>query len=168
MVFDYMDYFVSMSVGLTGFSSDAIAPQLDTIDIKSAYLAAFDENLPNGMAEQILERYKTLFVAGGSKPGSEEQIVGQMLGGNGTNAAQILAMRQLIFLWYAGAWPTVVPDPGSPTGGQTFSTVLSADSYTQGLVWRVMQSHPMGSTTYDYGYWASNPPPLSAYLENPV
>ena len=85
-----------------------------------------------------------------------------------SNAAQILAMRQLIFLWYAGAWPTVQADPGSPTGGQTFSSVLSADSYTQGLVWRVMQSHPMGRTTYNYGYWANVPAPLSAYLENPV
>ena len=168
MVFDYMDYFVSMSVGLTGFSRDAIAPQLDTINIKAEYLQAFDDNLPNGTAEQILIQYKKLFEAGGSKPGSEEQIVGQMLGGTGTNAAQILAMRQLIFLWYAGAWPTVLADAGSPTGGQTFSTVLSADSYTQGLVWRVMQSHPMGRTTYNYGYWANDPPPLSAYLEDPV
>ncbi|QWP78066.1 hypothetical protein J5226_06625 [Lysobacter sp. K5869] len=167
MVFDYMDYFVSMSVGLTGFSSEAIASPFASIDIKAAYLAAFEENLPSGMAEQILERYKTLFVAGGSKPGSEEQIVGQMLGGSGTSAAQVFAMRQLIFLWYAGAWPTVA-DTGSPTHGQTFSTVLSADSYTLGLVWRVMQSHPMGSTTYNYGYWASVPAPLSAYLENPV
>ncbi|MBN7136668.1 hypothetical protein A7A76_18105 [Lysobacter enzymogenes] len=168
MVFDYMDYFVSMSVGLTGFSRDAIAPQLDTINIKAEYLQAFDVNLPNGMAEQILIQYKKLFEAGGSKPGSEERIVGQMLGGTGTDAAQILAMRQLIFLWYAGAWPTVQADPGSLTGGQTFSSVLSADSYTQGLVWRVMQSHPMGRTTYNYGYWADVPAPLSAYLENPV
>ena len=91
-----------------------------------------------------------------------------MLGVSGTNAAQSLAMRQLIFLSYAGAWPTVLADAGSPTGGQTFSTVLSADSYTQGLVWRVMQSHPMGRTTYNYGYLAHDPPPPSAYLEKTV
>lgn len=167
MVFDYMDYFVSMSVGLTGFTSDAIAPQIDSVNIKAAYLQAFDENLPDGMAEQILIQYKKLYEAAGGKPGHEEQIVGQMLAGSGTDAAQILAMRQLIFLWYAGAWPTVQSD-NSPSHGQTFSTVLSATSYTQGLVWRVMQSHPMGSSNYTYGYWANDPPPLSAYLENPA
>lgn len=167
MVFDYLDYFVSMSVGLTGFSRDAIAPDLDEINLKTVYLQAFDDNLPNGMAEQILERYKTLYEAAGGKPGTEEKIVGQMLGGSGTNPSQVLAMRQLIFLWYAGAWPTV-QYANNVTRGQTFSTVISADSYTHGLVWRVMQSHPMGSSNYTYGYWAADPPPLSAYLENPA
>lgn len=167
MVFDYMDYFVSMSVGLTGFASEAIAPEIDPVGIKAVYLQAFDEKLPDGMAEQILQRYKALFDAAGGKPGNEEQLVGQMLAGSGTSPAQVLAMRQLIFLWYAGAWPTVQYD-NSPSRGQTFSNVISAESYTQGLVWRVMQSHPMGSSTYNYGYWAADPPPLSAYLENPV
>lgn len=167
MVFDYMDYFVSMSVGLTGFSQDAIAPELDEPNLKAVYLQAFDENLPGGMAEQILQRYKTLYEAAGGKPGNEEAIVGQMLGGSGTTPAQVLAMRQLIFLWYAGAWPSVQYD-GSASRGQTFSTVLTTESYTHGLVWRVMQSHPMGSSNYAYGYWAADPAPLSAYLENPA
>lgn len=167
MVFDQMAFFISMSVGLTGFTSDAIAPELDTIDIKSAYLQAFDANLPSGMAEQILVQYGKLWEAAGARPGTEEAIVGRMLAGDGTSPAQILAMRQLLFLWYAGAWPTVQYDQ-SPTRGQTFSDVLSADSYTHGLVWRVMQSHPMGSSNYTYGYWANDPPPLSAYLENPA
>ncbi|MEH6421087.1 hypothetical protein [Pseudomonas sp. CGJS7] len=162
-----MAFFISMSVGLTGFTSEAIAPDLDPVDIKSVYLQTFDTSLPSGMAEQILEQYGKLWEAGGAKPGSEETIVGQMLAGNGTSPAQILAMRQLLFLWYAGAWPTVQYD-NSPSHGQTFSDVISADSYTHGLVWRVMQSHPMGSSNYTYGYWSTTPPPLQAYLENPA
>lgn len=162
---DYMEYFIRLSVGLTGFTRDAIAPQIDPVDIKTVYLQVFRDNLPNGMADQIIAGYYGLNEAEGNKPNNEENIAGVLL--QGTYPAEVLALRQLIYLWYMGAWPTVQYDQ-SATRGQTFSDIVSATSYTQGLVWRVMQSHPMGSSTYNYGYWASNPPPLQDYLENPA
>lgn len=162
---DYMEYFIRLSVGLTGFTRDAIAPQIDPVDIKTVYLQVFRDNLPNAMADQIIAGYYNLNQAEGGQDKNQEAIAGALL--DGTYPAEVLALRQLIFLWYMGAWPTVVYDQ-SPTRGQTFSSIVSATSYTQGLVWRVMQSHPMGSSNYTYGYWASNPPPLQAYLENPA
>ncbi|MGO1072421.1 hypothetical protein [Lysobacter sp. CA199] len=162
---DYMEYFIRLSVGLTGFTRDAIAPQIDPVDIKTVYLQVFRENLPNGMADQIIAEYYGLNQAEGGQDKNQEAIAGALL--DGTRPAEVLALRQLIYLWYMGAWPTVQYDD-SPTRGQTFSNIVSATSYTQGLVWRVMQSHPMGSSNYTYGYWASTPPPLQAYLENPA
>lgn len=162
---DYMEYFIRLSVGLTGFTRDAIAPQIDPVDIKTVYLQVFRTKLPNGMADQIICEYYNLNQAEGGKDGNNEAIAGALL--SGTYPAEVLALRQLIYLWYMGAWPTVQYDQ-SPTRGQTFSDIISATSYTQGLVWRVMQSHPMGSSTYTYGYWAADPPPLQAYLENPA
>ena len=117
------------------------------------------------MADQIIAGYFNLNQAEGGKDTNNEAIAGALLGG--THPAEVLALRQLIFLWYMGAWPTVHSDD-SPTRGQTFSEIVSATSYTQGLVWRVMQSHPMGSSNYTYGYWADDPPALKDYLENPA
>ncbi|MGO4263269.1 hypothetical protein [Lysobacter sp. TAB13] len=162
---DYMEYFIRLSVGLTGFTRDAIAPQIDPIDIKTVYLQVFRKNLANGMADQIIANYYGLNQAEGGQDKNQEAIAGALLAG--TYPDEVLALRQLIYLWYMGAWPTVLYDQ-SPTHGQTFSAIVSATSYTQGLVWRVMQSHPMGSSNYTYGYWASTPPPLQAYLENPA
>ena len=162
---DYMEYFIRLSVGLTGFTRAAIAPQIDPVDIKTVYLQVFRDKLPNGMADQIIAGYFNLNQAEGGKDTNNEAIAGALLGG--THPAEVLALRQLIFLWYMGAWPTVQSDK-SPTHGQTFSEIVSATSYTQGLVWRVMQSHPMGSSNYTYGYWADDPPALKDYLENPA
>lgn len=163
---DPMEIFISLSIGLTGFKRGALAPDDDTHDIKSLYLKTFRDRLPEkGMADSILAWYQiTDKHVLGNPPNREERVVELLFA---DKPEFEFPCRQLLFLWYAGAWPTVVDTPAA-THGQTFSEVISADSYTQGLVWRVMQSHPMGSTTYNYGYWANPPPPLSAYLENPV
>jgi hypothetical protein len=73
--------------------------------------------------------------------------------------------RKLIFLWYSGAWPTIIPKT-EDTPEMTSSEMLSAKSYTQGLAWQVMQSHPMGDSNYRYGYWANEPADLSGYTGN--
>ncbi len=65
----------------------------------------------------------------------------------------------MVFGSLSGAWPTV-------DGDMTSSQMLSAKSYTQGLAWQVMQSHPMGDSNYRYGYWAKEPADLSGYTGN--
>lgn len=161
---DPMETFISLSIGLTGFKRPALAPD-DSTNMTPVYLATFRDRVSKGMADSILAWYQiTDNKLTGNPPDREERVVELLFA---QKPEFEFPCRQLLFLWYAGAWPTVIDTPAS-THGQTFSEVISADSYTQGLVWRVMQSHPMGSTTYNYGYWAKPPPPLSAYLENPV
>lgn len=82
---------------------------------------------------------------------------------NGANF--VLTCRKLIFMWYSGAWPTIIP--ASATAPETtVSEIISAKSYTCGLAWQVMQSHPMGDSNFRYGYWAKAPIPLSDYTGN--
>lgn len=162
---DPMDTFVSLSIGLTGFKRGALAPDVDTHDIKSLYLQTFIDRVTQAKVDDILLWYRlTDRHVLGNPPDREERVVALLFA---DKPEYEFPCRQLLYLWYAGAWPTV-SDTGSPTGGQTFSEVISADSYILGLVWRVMQSHPMGRSTYHYGYWAQPPAPLSDYLENPV
>lgn len=163
---DAMTNFVGLSAVLTGFNSSILAPSLDPVDIKSLYFTTWTENVAKesgeaGLTASILQQYAELKAAG-----KDDQTIGEQMLGDQNPPAFVLACQQLMFLWYMGAWPEVTAQPGTETGGFTTSTTLSADSYTSGLVWKVMQAHPMGDSNYRYGYWAEQPPALSDYTGN--
>ena len=37
------------------------------------------------------------------------------------------------------------------------SQVVSAKAYTLGLVWQIVQAHPMGYSNLQFGYWSREP-----------
>lgn len=158
---DDMQQFIGLSAVLTGFSKSVLAPGIDPVDIKSDYLPFFQKKLAEefkdpDLFETLLKNFSDL-----SAKGLPDTQIGQHLLNN-DNYDFVTACRKLIFMWYSGAWPAVIPArDGQPES--TVSTLISAKSYTQGLVWQVMQSHPMGSSNYRYGYWSKEPPELDAY-----
>ncbi len=163
---DVMNTFVGLSSVLTGFAESVLAPALDPVDIKSLYLKTWTENIAHesgeaGLTDNILQQYTELQAAG-----KNEQQIGEQLLSDQNSPAFVLSCQKLIYLWYMGAWPDVTQQPGSDTGGFTSFDTLTADSYTSGLVWKVMQAHPMGDSNYRYGYWAEQPPALSDYTGN--
>ncbi len=163
---DTMTSFVGLSAVLTGFNQSVIAPQLDPVDIKSAYLAEWEKQVANesgnkDLTNNILNQYAQL-----KSENLSDQQIGEKMLDDSNGADFVMACRQLIYLWYMGAWPTVIEQPGTDTGGMTTFSTLSSDSYTSGLVWKVMQAHPMGDSNYRYGYWAEVPAPLSDYTGN--
>jgi hypothetical protein len=160
-----MDNFVGLSAVLTGFNQSIIAPDIDPVDIKSVYLPLFTQKIAKesgnpALTGQILQKYSTL-----SAQGLTPQQIGTAMLDPGNGAPFVLACRKLIFMWYAGAWPTIIPASGT-SPASTVSDIISEDSYTSSLVWQVMQSHPMGDSNYRYGYWAKPPVPLSDYTGN--
>ncbi|MGI1999118.1 hypothetical protein [Shewanella frigidimarina] len=162
---DTMMNFIGLSAVLTGFSANIIAPNVDPVDIKSQYLPFFtqkvtEESNDTGLVTQIFQTFAALK----TQKLTDQQIGTQMLlSENG--ASFVLACRKLIFMWYSGAWPTIIPATDA-TPATTVSNMISAKSYTTGLAWQVMQSHPMGDSNYRYGYWAEQPAALSAYTGN--
>jgi hypothetical protein len=74
--------------------------------------------------------------------------------------------RQLIKLWFAGAWyalPAEWTDRyGARAGGQT-STVTAA-SYQEGLLWKASAANPPGAKAPGYGSWARPPAIEERYL----
>ncbi len=157
-----MDSFIGLSAVLTGFSKEKLAPELDPVDIKSQYLAIWcdktDTQTPT-LSDKILATYAAL--AAETPPLSDQQIGEKMLA-DANGDAFVLACRQLIYLWYMGAWPSFV-DNDSETGQGTVYSTVSAEAYSAGLVWQVMQAHPMGDSNERYGYWAETPVALSKY-----
>lgn len=144
-----MDNFVGLSAVLTGFNQSIIAPSIDPINVKAEYFAKFTEEISN--YRDILNEYESL-----NGQGKSDQEIGETIL---SNSDFEMPCRQLIFLWYSGAW-------GSVQGGMVVSEMLSSKSYTQGLAWQVMQSHAMGDSNYRYGYWAQEPASLDRYTGN--
>lgn len=97
--------------------------------------------------------------------GLNDQQIGEAMLASSNGDDFVLACRKLIFMWYSGAWPTLIPATAS-AAASTVSEMISAKSYTTGLVWQVMQSHPMGDSNYRYGYWAIPPASLNDYTGN--
>ena len=58
-------------------------------------------------------------------------------------------------------------DQDDPAAVQNNPVVVSSNSYVEGWIWRILQAHPMGYSMMRFGYWANQPPPLSAYLKPP-
>lgn len=160
-----MDNFVGLSAVLTGFAQSILNPTLDEVNIKAEYLPVWREKVASesgdsSLPDSILNAYQTL--RADTTKLSDQQIGEQMLSESRSDAF-LLACRQLIYLWYMGAWPTVSEAPGTATGGRTDFYTLSSKSYTAGLVWQVMQAHPMGDSNYRYGYWAEPPVALNNF-----
>ena len=160
-----MNNFIGLSVVLTGFAESIIAPALDPVDIKSEYLPVFTQKISaEAQDPNLVNNILNTFAALKQEGLSNQEIGAQMLSpSNGENF--VLACRKLIFMWYSGAWPTIIPATASEPE-KTVSDMISAKSYTTGLVWQVMQSHPMGDSNYRYGYWAKPPAALADYTGN--
>ena len=132
-----MDNFVGLSAVLTGFNPTVIAPTVDPINIKKDYFAKFTKEICN--YQDILDKYAKLKAM--TPPLSDQQIGEKILSFDHFETP----CRQLIFLWYSGAWGSVQTTTctNKETGktqenSMVVSDMLSAKSYTQGLAWQVM------------------------------
>jgi hypothetical protein len=163
-----MDNFIGLSVVLTGFNQTILAPALDPVDIKSEYYPFFNRKIAEEskdplLTDKIYSKYASL--ASQTNPKLTNQQIGEAMLDPRNGDQFTLACRKLIFMWYSGAWPTLIPATGT-TPASTVSDLISDKSYTSGLAWQVMQSHPMGDSNYRYGYWTQPPADLNNYTGN--
>ena len=154
--------FLVLSAALTGVDIHTLAPEfsrgsgnilsdnpgVDPINIKDAYFsqaktaAAFDKLLQIAKDNRL----------------SQNDIIAKV---NASDDTKFLA-RSIVLLWYLGSWYD--PDdlnkasnhPESVDGPIT-QKVLSPKAYSQGLVWLIAGTHPMGYSNLQFGYWSRNP-----------
>jgi len=115
--------------------------------------------------DKLLAQYAKL---SGGKPvkdmtPAERRSIGEALlglDGGDPDAPTAATARSVTRLWYLGYW--------YPIDGKSAETVVSDQAYIRGLAWKAMQSHAMGYSTWQYGYWAESPPPLTAFTGNPA
>jgi len=72
--------------------------------------------------------------------------------------------RNIIVVWYLGQWDQLPAEWRSEHGASAadVSKVVSAEAYTEGLVWPTIGSHPQAAKQPGFGSW-SLPPGRGSY-----
>jgi len=152
-----LDLFVTLSSALTGIAKNRLAPAVDPIQIAIEYFnQASGDTAFSGLMQIIRDNR--------SDPATAANKVI-----NNADAGIKYLGRSIILAWYLGAWydPKKLAIYNSPTPGVfpvTPVKVISAKAYTQGWVWRVAQTHPMGYSELRFGYWSEDPPKLDDFI----
>ena len=140
-----LDQFVSLSSALTGVNPAQLKPAIDPIGIAGQYLAM----IKNAAS---FDNLLATFTAKSAELGADQA------------AAFVLAdpafgpiARSIIKMWLLGTWY----DPQNPGTAK----VVSLQAYKESLVWKVMQSHPMGYSMWSFGYWAGPPPAFDQFIQ---
>jgi hypothetical protein len=138
--------FVGLSSALTGVAASQLKPKIDPIDIAGQYFAT----LTGHVAAPVLTNLATTFQAASTPVAGATAVLADPVLGP--------VARSIMKLWLLGSWY----EPAKPTQAVN---VVSAQAYKESLVWKVMQSHPMGYSMFTYGYWAKPPPALDQFIQ---
>ena len=152
--------FADMSAALTGFQSSVLKPALDPVGLAREYYVFAVTQVGASAMTSLLDAYRAI------KTQPAQQIADTLLETSGTSPSpQAQLAQSIVAMWYLGSWYV----PGV-LGGFGFAPpalqVISSAAYTNGLAWRVMQSHPMGYSPFTFGYWSQPPGPLSSFGVN--
>jgi D-sorbitol dehydrogenase-like protein len=153
---DDLATFVDLSAILTGIDANSLAPGVDPFKVKIEYFDLAKKVQP--AFSQLLAFY-TQNKSADPKDTEQRDVAKKILNRNDP-AIRALA-RSIMLAWLTGSWY----DPVALEKGVNSSSVVSPNAYTQGWVWRVAQTHPMGYSTLQFGYWQDPPLELSA-IEN--
>jgi hypothetical protein len=159
--------FRDLSAALTGIDPSILVPNVD----------------PFGMNGEVFARAKaadatTLDTILSKFSGSIPRTVEQILADDKDESAKFL-MRSIILAWYLGAWyaPQDLKRNSYKPRNSYDSTrryskeilipfeVISPSAYTNSLVWRVAQAHPMGYSNLQFGYWGQEPPGIEKFIK---
>jgi hypothetical protein len=153
--------FVALSQALTGIAGSLLAPSLDPKNILQTNYNAFVTNAGPYAARLILGRFTSL-----KEQGFDDREIAARISADSDNGP---VAGSIIKLWLLGSWyaPLTQNDQDDPAAVQNNPVVVSSNSYVEGWIWRILQAHPMGYSMMRFGYWANQPPPLSAYLKPP-
>jgi hypothetical protein len=170
---DFTDFqrFIKVSAALTGVDEGHLAPDRNTTKgvqsgadpgqaAKQAYfnLAKIDP----GVFKALLHEFETNLGPGAPHTWRQMTDAAAKLLTIGNSAVADLA-RSIIMAWYFGVWYEW--SPPHPPGGKSDNspkprfTVVSAEAYTQGWIWRIAQSHAPGYSNLRFGHWAFPPGP---------
>lgn len=151
--------FADMSAALTGFQSSFLKPPLDPLGLARTYYE-FALGQVGAQMSALLAAFRAI------KTEPPQTIADKLLETSSSPPSkQALLCQSIVAMWYLGAWyvPGIQGDGGFPP---TPLQIISSPAYTNGLVWQVMQSHPMGYSPFTFGYWSQAPGPLSSFGVN--
>jgi hypothetical protein len=155
-----LEDFVALSVDLTAF------PGTDLLGtgLASQYLAKVRAACTDAVVAQLFAAHR----AARAEAAGDPIILGRAL------RYRIFSddclgpvARNVIKLWYAGMWYGLPPEWTDSFGAQTAAetSVVTAASYQEGLLWRAIGANPPGAKAPGYGAWAQPPGIEDRYLK---
>jgi len=152
--------FANMSAALTGFQASVLKPALDPVGLARTYFEFAVSQVGASSMSALLDAFRAI------QTQPPQTIADTLLEiSSSTPSPQALICQSIVAMWYLGAWYI----PGVQGGGgfpPTPLQIVSSQAYTNGLVWKVMQSHPMGFSAFTFGYWSQPPGSLSSFGVN--
>jgi hypothetical protein len=147
-----LEQFLQLSVMLTGFDE----AELHGTGMVKTYYALIPSIIGAELFGRLLSRWSNIYTRGAG----DEQMLEHLLT---TELLQDETLgplaRNLGALWYLGMWnqlPAAWRNTNGAWAGDT-TYILSPQSYTAGLVWKAIHSHPPGAQQPGFGSWAMPP-----------
>lgn len=155
--------FADMSAALTGFLSSVLKPALDPVGLARTYYEFALAQVGAQQMKALLDAFRAIKT---QPPQTIADTLLETATPDPTKLSQNAYLAQsIVAAWYLGSWY-----PPGVLGGGGFAPVaqqvISSAAYTNGLAWRVMQSHPMGYSPFTFGYWSQVPGSLSSFGVN--
>jgi hypothetical protein len=141
--------FYALSVVLTGYS----AFELHGTGVGDEYFNTVKHVVGDDMLTELLTTYRQVEEkAAGDESKLEQLMRSEIL--SSTKLGPIA--RNIIQMWYVGNWYEL-PDAWyaayHTTGNVRHTHVISAQAYQEGLVWKAMETKPMGAKWPGFGTW---------------
>lgn len=147
-----LQLFLSLSATLTGFS----AAELWGTALVHKYYALLPSIVGPNMFGDFMSRWRDVHDrAHGSERTLEKRVKDDIL----ADATFGPLARNLAALWYLGQWNQLPAEWRNAHGASAYDTtfVVSPQSYSEGLVWKAMHTHPPTAKMPGYGSWALPP-----------
>ena len=156
--------FKALSGALTGVHPDVLVPNVDPFGM-NAEIFARAKTADNTTLQAILGKFS-------GSSGRPPKTIQQILAEDTKEESAKFLMRSITLAWYLGAWytPQDLKKNSYKPRNTYYSTrrystevlipheMLSPNAYTNCVVWRVAQAHPMGYSNLQFGYWGQEPP----------
>jgi hypothetical protein len=185
--------FTALSASLTGIDENILSPPVDTAHFRDAVFdRANNANNEPKKDPEILAKLLAKFNAAKNAPPNAQGVKTDPIRKLYEDAAKpenkdeygpmMFLMRSIILAWYLGAWykpndlkkkSDAAKDPQhSYYSSRRYSQevlipheIISPGTYTNSMVWRVAQAHPMGYSNLQFGYWEKQPPDISMFTK---
>jgi hypothetical protein len=148
--------FLALSTTVTGFSPY----ELRGTGQAESYL----ETLDRLVGKQIVNEALAAFADVAREAGTESAALARGLRRHVFSDEKLgPVVRRLVKLWYVGTWYELPHNWQESYGENNLDRtfVVSASSYTEGLLWPAIGANPPGAKPPGYGSWA-NPPRIEA------
>lgn len=148
-----------MSAALTGFQASVLRPFLDPVNLSGLYYGFAVSQVGQPAMDTLLSAYSAI----ATQP--VQTIADTLLEtASPTPSEQAQICQSIVLVWYLGSWYKPAYQNSGVLGAVV--QVVSSEAYTNGLAWKAAQAHPMGYSTFTFGYWSQPPASLATFGVN--